>query len=326
MPPTRSEPRQGSSRPVTQLRHSSLSLDVRPVEGAITLSSDDESPPRKKAAVEKKSVRQRSKQKARVPLPPTTEIIEISSDDEVPIPKRPSGSMTALERRIKELEEENKKWKEAALAAQAALASQTQPQPRPEATPKQATPPADTRFDKFLSTVDEHVTCEICTMKMWQPYTYVPSLLPTVTPGLTPGAIDFARLSCGHTFCRDCLQDWFNTALVQHMATHPQYNPQVVPTHWRAALARPDLSPIARRQIEREIGMIMEATPQPTYSCPTCRLEIRNRPAENFVVKHLVRTVAGVQGESCPKEDPPPRIGRPLDGPWDGFFPVVRRS
>ena len=104
MPPTRSEPRQGSSRPVAQSRHGSV-LDVRPVEGAITLSSDDESPPRKKAAVEKKTVRQRSKQKARVPLPPTTEIIEISSDDEVPVPKRPSGSMSVLERRIKELEE-----------------------------------------------------------------------------------------------------------------------------------------------------------------------------------------------------------------------------
>ncbi|KAI0661186.1 hypothetical protein C8Q70DRAFT_1052293 [Cubamyces menziesii] len=303
MPPTRSEPRQGSSRPVAQSRHGSV-LDVRPVGGAITLSSDDESPPRKKAAVEKKTVRQRSKQKARVPLPPTTEVIEISSDDEVPVPKRPSGSMTALERRIKELEEENKKWKEAAMAAQAALAFQTKPQPQLEEPHKQPTPPADTRFDKFLSTVDEHVTCEICTMKMWQPYT----------------------LSCGHTFCRDCLQDWFNTALVQHMTTHPQYNPQtVVPPHWRAALARPDLSHIARRQIEREIDMIMEATPQPAYSCPTCRLEIRNKPAENFVVKHIVRTVAGVQGESCPKEDPPPRIGRPLDGPWDGFFPAVRK-
>ena len=187
MPPTRSEPRQGSSRPVAQSRHGSV-LDVRPVEGAITLSSDDESPPRKKAAVEKKTVRQRSKQKARVPLPPTTEVIEISSDDEVPVPKRPSGSMTALERRIKELEEvgfttfvlgsgldlfvflpysgEQKMeggcdgctgrtgckrqmaWSPRLFLILVLSQFQTKPQPQLEVPHKQPTPPADTRFDK----------------------------------------------------------------------------------------------------------------------------------------------------------------------------------
>ncbi|KAI9068064.1 hypothetical protein FKP32DRAFT_1663933 [Trametes sanguinea] len=295
MPATRTEPRQGSSRPAPHLRQASL--DVRPAATVVTLLSDDESPPRKKAAIDRQSARQRSKQKAR--LPPASEIIEISSDDEAPPPaKRPSSSVTALERRIKELEEENKKWKETALAAQAA-------QRHPDTPAKQVTPAPDTRFDKFLSTVDDHVSCEICTMKMWHPYT----------------------LPCGHTFCRDCLQDWFSTALAQHMAANPQFNPQgIVPHHWRAALARQDLSIHARRQIEREISMLMDATPQPIYTCPTCRLEVRNRPAENFVVKHLVRTVAGVQGETCPKEDPPPRLGQRVEGPWDGFFPVFRKD
>ncbi|KAI8993843.1 hypothetical protein BD414DRAFT_480613 [Trametes punicea] len=204
--------------------------------------------------------------------------------------------MTALERRIKHLEEENKKWRDAALASQNA---------HPGTLQKQATLLANTRFDNFLSAVDEHICCAICTMKMWHPYT----------------------LSCGHTFCRNCLQDWFSTALAQHMAAHPRYNPQAtIPQHWRATLARPDLSLAARRHIEREIGMLLDALPQPTYSCPTCRVEVRNKPAENFVVKHLVRTVAGVQGESCPKEDPPTRLGQPVDGPWDGFFPVFRKD
>ncbi|KAI0365632.1 hypothetical protein BV20DRAFT_1003797 [Pilatotrama ljubarskyi] len=278
MPATRTESRQGS-RPATHYHQASVD----------------------KLAVEKKSARQRSKQKARAPLPPPSEIIEISSDDDdAPPAKRPSGSTTALERRVKELEEESRNWRQAALAAQA-----TQAHVQPSTPAKQATPPPDTRFDKLLSTMDEHVSCEICTMKMWNPYT----------------------LACGHTFCKDCLQDWFSTALAQHMATNPAYNPQGnIPAHWRAALARPDLSHVARRQIEREIGLLMEATPQPTYSCPTCRVEVRSKPAENFVVKHIVRTIAGLQGESCPKEDQLPRLGHPVDGPWDGFFPFSRRG
>ncbi|KAL1942497.1 hypothetical protein VTO73DRAFT_6099 [Trametes versicolor] len=255
-----------------------------------------------KAAVERKTARQRAKQKARAPLPPSSEIIEISSDDdEPPAKRRSSGSMTALERRVKELEEENKKCKQAVLASQAALQARAPLSSNPLA--KEGAPVPDVKFDKFLSTIDEHVSCEICTTKMWNPYT----------------------LACGHTFCKDCLQDWFSTTLAQHMAAHPHYNPQVVvPPHWRAALARPNLSPLDRRHIEREIQRHAEATPQPAYSCPTCRVEVRNKPAENFIVKHMVRTIAGAQGESCPKDNAPPRlVGQVVEGPWDAFFPFA---
>ncbi|KAI0675052.1 hypothetical protein C8Q78DRAFT_517851 [Trametes maxima] len=304
MPATRTEHRQGS-RSATLLRQGSA--DVRSAgSDIIALSSDYESSAHKKVVAEKKSARQRSKQKARAPLPPPTEIIEISSDDEPP-PKRPSTSTHPLERRIKQLEEENKKWKEAALTAQAQIQAQAPPSP---SASQEAPPPAsleapssDNKLDKFLSAVDEHIACEICTMKMWSPYT----------------------LACGHSFCKDCLQDWFSTALAQHMATHPQYNPHVtIPHHWRAALAQPHLTPLERRQLEYRITGFIATTPQPTYSCPTCRVEVVNKPAENFVVKHVVRTIAAAQGESCPKEDPPRRMGGPADGPWDGFFPLAR--
>lgn len=152
-----------------------------------------------------------------------------------------------------------------------------------------------------------------------------PSLIPTLASVLTRRAPTLARLACGHTFCKDCLQDWFSTTLAQHMAAHPHYNPQVVvPAHWRAALARPGLSHLDRRHIEREIQRHAEATPQPAYSCPTCRVEVRNKPAENFIVKHMVRTIAGAQGESCPKDNAPPRlVGQVVEGPWDAFFPFA---
>ncbi|KAI0829605.1 hypothetical protein BC628DRAFT_1408472 [Trametes gibbosa] len=297
MPATRTEMKHASrSTP----NHRQASIQVRrPASEVVTLSSGEYSPPRKKMVPEKKSAKQRSKQKARAPLPPPSEIIEISSDDDEPPAKRSSGSMSLAERRVKELEEESKRWKEAALAAQAvSLAAQAN-------LAQKDTPPSDVRLDQILSTMDEHVSCEICTMKMWHPYT----------------------LSCGHTFCKGCIQDWFSTALAQHMSAHPTYNPQLmVPIHFRTTLARQDLSAHARRQIMREVARLEENTAQPAYSCPTCRVGVRNKPAENFVVKHMVRTIAALQGESYPKEDPPRLLGQTVEGPWDGFFPFALPS
>ncbi len=69
------------------------------------LSVVDDSLPRKRQAVERKSAKQRSKQKAKAPLPPASEIIEISSDEDEPPPKKPSLGANTIEKRVKELEE-----------------------------------------------------------------------------------------------------------------------------------------------------------------------------------------------------------------------------
>ncbi|KAI0743853.1 hypothetical protein C8Q80DRAFT_1272487 [Daedaleopsis nitida] len=290
MPATRAASRHGSRPPQPY-----ASGNAGPSNAVLPLfvDDDDDGPPRKRHVVDRKPSKQRAKQKARAPLPPAAEIIEISSDEDEPLAKRPSGSMSAIERKIRELEEENKRLK-AAVAAVKVLPPAPMPQPQVQAA----------LDDKVLSTIEDHISCEVCTLKMWHPYT----------------------LSCGHTFCKDCLQDWFNTAYVQHLSANPHYDLQkIIPAQWRATLARPDIPSQTRITLEREISNILIATPQPQYSCPTCRVHIKAKPAENFVVKHLVRTIAGVQGESCPQEAPVKRIpGRPVDGPFDGFFPYSR--
>ena len=59
----------------------------------------------------------------------------------------------------------------------------------------------------------------------------------------------------------------------------------------------------------------------PEYSCPTCRIQIKTKPADNFVVKHMVHSIAAIQGESCPLPPPPPPVhGKPAEGPFDAFF------
>lgn len=68
--------------------------------------------------------------------------------------------------------------------------------------------------------------------------------------------------------------------------------------------------------------------PQPNYTCPTCREQVRNPPVEDFNLKAIVRAVASVQGESSPRKE----VGsssRKKNGkaaaaaredPWSGFF------
>ncbi|KAI0779780.1 hypothetical protein C8Q74DRAFT_1261031 [Fomes fomentarius] len=288
MPATRATTRHGSRQP-QPYPQDNVAGPSHP--NAIVIM--EAGPPHRRQPVDRKASKQRVKPKPRAPLPPPAEIIEISSDEDEPPLRKVTGSHLAYEKRIRELEEENKKLTAAAAAGKA------MPPVWPVPIAQGAT--ADKAFKDFLSTMDEHVTCEICQLKMWHPFT----------------------LACGHTYCKNCLQDWFNSTYVKHLAAHPNYDAQkLIPAQWRASLARPDLPRHTRLHLEREIARILSTTPQPNYNCPTCRVLVKAKPAENFVVKHLVRSLAGVQGESSPKDDHVARIpGRPVEGPFDAFFP-----
>jgi hypothetical protein len=97
-------------------------------------------------------------------------VIEISdSDDDAPAPpkKRKTSVELQLEKDIKKLKQENEA-KKAEIALLRAAATQN---------------PGPSNND-LISEVEDSVTCEICTLKMWTPYI----------------------LECGHTFCHCCLE------------------------------------------------------------------------------------------------------------------------
>lgn len=60
----------------------------------------------------------------------------------------------------------------------------------------------------------------------------------------------------------------------------------------------------------------------PQYTCPTCRLQVKRKPVEVFMVKNMVPIVARIAGgEESPEAA---NAGAPralVGGVWDGFFP-----
>ncbi|KAH9940478.1 uncharacterized protein BXZ73DRAFT_88709 [Epithele typhae] len=178
---------------------------------------------------------------------------------------------------------------------------------RPRKQTKRVTPESSARvreLEQLVNAFEEHVICDICTCKMWNPFI----------------------VSCGHTFCRECLQDWFSTSLAKHLVNHPEYDAaSLAPNNYLAALAQPDLHAQTRATLQRHLIDIHTRTAHPEYSCPKCRIIVRSPPAENFVVKHIVRSLAAMQGEENPKPDQIARYPHSAqDGPFDGFFSKFR--
>ncbi|KAJ3749221.1 hypothetical protein DFH05DRAFT_1475965 [Lentinula detonsa] len=234
------------------------------------------------------------------------EIIEISdSDDDVlfsprpPSLKRKNSHELQLERDLKKLKQENDEHKNKETLLRSELARFQNELALLRSTLPNA---ASSKAHVPISEVEDSVTCEVCTMKMWTPYI----------------------LECGHSYCQSCLQDWFSTTLMQHMAAHPHYNPNQ-PPHGAAMY-------LAYGQHYNYMPHLLGATvPQPQYTCPTCREQVRNPPVEDFNLKNVVRAVASVQGEASPKKAeaaPSQRKGKEKgkalakrEDPWSGFFP-----
>ena len=132
---------------------------------------------------------------------------------------------------------------------------------------------------------------------------------------------------CGHTFCQPCLEGWFNTTLVQHMAVHPNYSPNT-PNPMFNGLPIQDLmaqNAQIRLYLQQMFPHYQPPVPAPQYTCPTCREPVKNRPVEDYALKSLVRTISGAAGEHSPKKSigrQRLRVGR-RTGTWDAFFRSV---
>ncbi|TCD60081.1 hypothetical protein EIP91_010775 [Steccherinum ochraceum] len=260
----------------------------------ISSDSDDERPakmiPKKRSAHPRPAPKSKEKAKAnaRSPVSGRPSRLDVHSEDEDEDDggkRRSSRTVEEMEKQIQKLKVENKQLKQQQLS----MGSQS----KGESSRSKA---AEDKRKALLTTLDEGLSCDICAGKMWQP----------------------ATLACGHTFCQGCLQDWFSTALMKHLNTYPTYTLQTprVRQIFHTIKSR-HIAPYQRRILELDALAELEKSPQPEYSCPSCRVAVKNRPSEVFALKSTIRTVA------AELEEPEPEgvQGRGKHaGPWDGFF------
>ncbi|KAL1745363.1 hypothetical protein HDZ31DRAFT_63202 [Schizophyllum fasciatum] len=257
----------------------------------ISLSSDDGLMFKNKP---KKSGKKKSKP------PSNVEIVEIS-DDEDEKPVQSNGLDGQMQRQIQELKQENSRLKHDCARSAKELTAVRNELKAAEKGKAKAT--MDSEMDDLLS-------CEICSMREW-------------TPMLIP--------SCGHSFCKTCLFDWFNQTYTQHLAANPTYQPSraqaKLPRNVELILGA--ISPFELQHVRQLIAI--HAQPAPKYTCPACRQEVTARPTEVFQLKKIIHKIAGESGEKEPaKVGPPQPMGRSRRGvlvplgvedPWAKFFP-----
>ncbi|PCH43913.1 hypothetical protein WOLCODRAFT_138667 [Wolfiporia cocos MD-104 SS10] len=270
-----------ASRQPSHIKASSLSPAPGPDPEVIVISSDEDAPLSRKSSVQPHRRKTQAKGKGRL-LPPPRDIIEISSDEEDG-PPRPTPSRSPVTSRRRQPQNTRAEFRRPS--------SSTHRRATSELSAKEPSVP--------ISMLEDHIGCEICLLPMWTPY----------------------ALSCGHTFCQSCLQDWFSTILAHHMDVTPGYN-HIRIAELNAQLREPGLHVQMRHRIIALLSSIEAETPSPTYSCPSCRATVTSRPSEVFALKNIVHAIATAKGESPPKKPLPSNAASSsAGGLWDGFFP-----
>ncbi|KAI0311903.1 hypothetical protein OF83DRAFT_709262, partial [Amylostereum chailletii] len=273
----------------------------------IVISSDDEdtAPPRKKRA------------SGRKPKPGATddgiEVIKASArttDSTTP------AQLAEIRRKLKKAEQERDRLKKALDEAREQSAKDAQKvkrceqmvlleQEKREKAEAQAESKEKADIPASMistSSLEDIINCEICTLKMWSP---------------------FILSDCGHVFCQKCLNDWFQSAMVQHMTNNPNFRPELAPL----PLEPGHLVGLTPHE-QQFFAARNNAGSRPKYSCPSCRAAVKHRPAECYSIKALVRLVAEKEGEKDPREvTVGGRRGKGraiVSDPWEGYFGRAR--
>ena len=127
----------------------------------------------------------------------------------------------------------------------------------------------------------------------------------------------FDRVACGHTFCLNCLNDWFQVTLAAHQTANPSYNPEtMIPTKWQEHARDNELSFAQRCMVIAQMDWTVGKTAHPRYTCPVCRIRTKSPP---FIVAAL-KKVAALLGDDKNKR------ASLTHKHWEDLFPFNVRA
>ncbi|KAF9521282.1 hypothetical protein CPB83DRAFT_900897 [Crepidotus variabilis] len=104
---------------------------------------------------------------------------------------------------------------------------------------------------------------------------------------------------CGHTFCRNCLMEWFSKAQDKFMAANPGYDPLERFENLTVSQAYATIHELVISNGVRDIKLknALPLSNYPPYECPFCRTLARSSPLCVFALDalhHQVITMAGL--------------------------------
>ncbi|KAL0579563.1 hypothetical protein V5O48_002443 [Marasmius crinis-equi] len=144
-----------------------------------------------------------------------------------------------------------------------------------------------------ISRIEDIIKCAICDDPMWIAWS----------------------IGCGHDFCADCLAGWFHATLSTFKARYPTYDPRL--RTLTIPLTPEQRHSLATCQYAHDVLGVLQAVPQPCYSCPMCRVPVTGRPSQRYVLKSIVAEAAAVTGTTVPQQ-----MGlEESESLWDEFWP-----
>ena len=106
-----------------------------------------------------------------------------------------------------------------------------------------------------------------------------------------------------------------DTIYSKHIRDHPEYLQQM------AMVAAYRNHPRARGHLPAMVEHQRANMVHPSYTCPTCRINVKHRPVEIYAFKDIIRAVSKISGgEESPKNGTVNRAA--VGGVFDGFFPL----